>query len=123
MVTVDIFSLPKYTILRDQIQATVEKTLRDHGVTGDAEVSVSFVGELKMKTLHKKYMETYETTDVLSFPLEGVMYPDNVTRLGDVVVCYPVAVAQAKDNNRSVHEEINFLVEHSCLHLLGIHHE
>jgi len=49
--------------------------------------------------------------DVLSFPLDGdTTYPDGVIRLGDMVIC-----DQEKD--------IELLVEHGCLHLLGIHHE
>ena len=50
--------------------------------------------------------------DVLSFPLDrDTSYPDGVIRLGDIVVC-------ETDMDR-----FEFLVEHGCLHLLGIHHE
>lgn len=123
MTIVDIFSESRYKIDRKRIRATVERTLQAHGIQSDVEVSVSVVGERKMKLLHKKYMETAEVTDVLSFPLEGIEFPDNILHLGDIVVCYPQAVAQARENNRLVDEEIDFLVEHSCLHLLGIHHD
>ena len=48
--------------------------------------------------------------DVLSFSLElDKTYPDGVIRLGDIVIC-----DQEKD--------IESLVKHGCLHLLGIHH-
>ena len=89
-----------------------------------AEVVVSLVSEAKMKRLHRKYMRTWVATDVLSFPLElDTTYPDKVIRLGDVVICYPVAVRQAAINHRSVNEEIAFLTDHGCKHLLGHHHE
>lgn len=119
----DIFCDSRYKVDRKKIRDVVAKTLADHGVVSQAEVSVVVVGERKMRELHKKYMETDEPTDVLSFPLEGASFPDEILRLGDVVVCYPVAVVQARENNRMVDEEVNFLVEHGCLHLLGIHHE
>ncbi len=122
-VLLDIFSDTRYQINRDAIRSALESCLTQNHVTGDVELSVSIVGERKMKSLHKQYMETEEATDVLSFPLEGVDYPDGVLHLGDIVVCYPVAVRQAGENNRLVDEEINFLVDHGCKHLLGIHHE
>lgn len=122
-VTVDIIGESRYKYDRKKIRQVVEQTLASHGVVGDAEVSVLIVGERKMRQLHKKYMETDESTDVLSFPLEGVNYPDEILRLGDVVVCYPVAISQAVEHSVMVDDEISFLVEHGCLHLLGIHHE
>jgi probable rRNA maturation factor len=130
MTQVNIYGGTRYKIDRRRIKETVNRTLESLGVKGDAEVDVSIVGERKMKELHKKYMETYEATDVLSFPLEDpnqaapfAASPDGVLHLGDIVVCYPVAVRQAAENNRLIIEEIDFLVEHSCLHLMGIHHE
>ncbi len=122
MIAVSITSESRYKFDRKMVREVVNTTLMAHGVTGDVEVGVGMVGERKMKLLHKKYMETEETTDVLSFPI-GDRYPDGRLIMGDIVVCYPVAVKQAMENNRRVDEEIAFLVEHSCLHLLGIHHE
>lgn len=123
MITIDIFSESRYSINREAIKKMLIACLENNNVTSDVDLSVSFVGERKMKILHKKYMETEESTDVLSFPLEGVEYPDNILHLGDIVVCYPVAVRQAGENNRMVDDEINFLIDHGCKHLLGIHHE
>jgi len=123
MNTIDIFCESRYQINRFAIRATLDKCLLENNVTSDVEMSVSIVGERKMKDLHQKYMQTAESTDVLSFPLEGTEYPDNILRLGDIVICYPVAVRQARENNRMVDDEIDFLVDHGCKHLLGIHHE
>jgi len=39
------------------------------------------------------------------------------------VISYPVAQKQANDHNITTDEEVNRLVEHGMLHLLGIHHE
>lgn len=123
MINLFISSQSQYQFDRERMRQVVSKTLEEHGIRGEVEISLLMVGERKMRELHKAYMETDETTDVLSFPLEDSVGPDEVLRLGDIVVCYPVAVSQARDNNRLVDDEIAFLVEHSCLHLLGIHHE
>ncbi len=105
------------------IRAVVERVLSESGEAGKIAVEVSFVGDEEMMSLHEQYMETYETTDVLSFPLEEGVGPDGVKRLGNVVVCVSVAKRQAAENVRSIQEEVEFLVEHSCWHLLGRHHE
>lgn len=88
--------------------------VREHGITGDYEVNVFLATIPEIKDLHYKYMASQGYQDeyhaVLSFPLDKELGPDGVTRLGDIVIC-----DQEKD--------IESLVEHGCLHLLGIHHE
>jgi probable rRNA maturation factor len=130
MITVLITTDPRYPISREKITKQVEKTLTEMRVTGDVEVSVSFVGDRKMKELNKTYRGVDETTDVLSFPLEQsgaespfLAQPDRVLRLGDIIISYPHAILNAHDYNNLVDDEINILVEHSVLHLLGVHHE
>jgi probable rRNA maturation factor len=119
----------KWKFDREKIKAGVAGVVQKR-YPGEAEVGVSVVGKTEMKRLHKQYMETDEVTDVLSFPQTeagtGEIFtpgPDGVVRLGDIVICYPVAVAQAKANGKSTDEEMGFLAEHGCLHLLGVHHE
>ncbi|OGD62870.1 rRNA maturation RNase YbeY [Candidatus Beckwithbacteria bacterium RBG_13_42_9] len=125
----------RYPVLRRRIKKAIEETLRQQKIEGQIELGVTFVGDRKMKQLNKKFMGKKETTDVLSFPLretvktlndeaaEFVDYPDELWRLGDVVVSYPQARRQAQQHNILVDEEIDFLVKHGVLHLLGIHHE
>lgn len=98
----------------------IEKIVREQGVAEKYEVNVFLATEEEMLELDKKWMaplrqkasEGYgEYHDVLSFPLgKDTNYPDGVTRLGDIVIC-------------DQEKEIESLVEHGCLHLLGIHHE
>ncbi len=106
-----------------------------------AQVSISIVGNRKMKTLNKHYRNIDSSTDVLSFPLNEIdpvdprnvvhaqkfsvdhSSPDTTLRLGDVVVSYPEAVSEAARSNRMVDEVVEELIEHGILHLLGIHHD
>jgi probable rRNA maturation factor len=129
MIKIEIFSGSGFKFDRELLRKEIEETVARNSELTNVEVCVSIVGERKMKLLHKKYMETEEVTDVLSFPLEEnsmpdfVRVPDGITRLGDIVICYSVAVQQAGPGGRSVDQEIAFLAGHGCLHLLGIHHE
>jgi probable rRNA maturation factor len=90
-----------------------------------------------MTNLHEKWMEEPGPTDVLSFPMDELrphsMAGPNRARgrdsdepepvlLGDVVLCPPVAVAQAKQHGHSTQEELELLTVHGVLHLLGYDH-
>lgn len=94
------------------------------------EVSVIVVGDRRMRQLNKQYRKLEATTDVLSFALNDpaeagepfVELPDNVLRLGDIVVSYPQAVEEAAAEDKFVDDQIVFLVLHGLNHLLGIHH-
>lgn len=130
MIKVLVKAESRYPVERANIRTLVSQILAQHGIKDNALVSIIFVGDRKMTMLHKKYMGQATTTDVLSYSLfdeekkDGfVLPPDNNLYLGDIVVSFPQARRQAGEFNRTVDEEINRLVEHGLLHLLGIHHE
>lgn len=97
------------------IKQVLEKTLSDLSKTGDFEISVSVVDAQAMAELHNQYMakQGYEEElhEVISFPTEEGPGPDGVTRLGDIVICDQFL------------DQMDFLLDHACRHLLGIHHE
>ena len=127
MVSVLIKSDTRYEVNRKALRDAVRTTLSEQGVTGEQEVSVFVVGNRKMRSLNAKYRDIHETTDVLSFPYaEGGQFiesPDQVRRLGDIVLSYPEAVRQAAIDNVLVDEEITKLVSHGTMHLLGFDHD
>ncbi|KKT42016.1 MAG: putative rRNA maturation factor [Microgenomates group bacterium GW2011_GWC1_44_37] len=116
----------RYSFDRKRVKAALSKVLSEQGLDGKILISLSVVGERKIRELEKKYFNRDEVTDVLSFPLqEGSEMPSDFDglNLGDIVVCYPQAKRQAMQWNRLVDEEIEFLACHGLLHLLGIHHD
>ncbi len=136
MINIIISSDPRYSINRDSIRATVVDVLSRHRIIGRVEIGVNIIGDRKMHELNRKYRGIDTTTDILSFALEDsnptflqhiprvgfVAAPDNVLRLGDIVISYPQIVEDASMEGLSVDEEIRFLVEHGVKHLLGVHH-
>lgn len=116
----------RYRFNRKKIRESVAKLLAEQNIKQKVELSLMVVGERKIRELEKKYFGEDKVTDVLSFPqMEGKRIPgdETVLALGDVVVCYPQAKRQALKLNRLLDEEIEFLVKHGILHLLGIHHD
>ena len=130
MITINILADAKFPVDREVLRAHLTKVLAKYRLTDGVEMAVSLVGKRKMTELHKVYMNLPEPTDVLSFPLNDpaddrpfMASPDGVLRLGDVVVCYPVAVSEALEKQCKVDAQVQFLAEHGLMHLLGFHHE
>jgi len=98
------------------------------GVHKEAELSIVLVDENTMATYHEKFMGEPGPTDVLSFPMDelrpaqpGGEAPNGV--LGDIVLCPLFAERQAEEQGRSGAEELNYLLIHGLLHLLGFTHD
>ncbi len=128
MIKINISADSKYPVDRKRIRAVVCELLKDRGVDNEIEVEVSVVGDRKMKELNMKFLRVEGTTDVLSFsqdvrPEGQVGDPKDLVYLGDIVVSWPQAVKQALERNITVDDEIDFLVQHGLLHLLGVHHD
>lgn len=90
----------------------------------DAELSVLFVGDRAMRTLNHTWRGKDKTTDVLSFPLrEGRFTNIQPEMLGDIVISIPIAARQAKAAGHSLAVEVDRLLVHGLVHLLGYDHE
>lgn len=89
----------------------------------DNDLSVYFCSDETIKNLNNEYREKDYVTDVLSFSQveEGNKNPMGL--LGDVVICINKASEQAKELGHSLSSEIDFLILHSILHLIGYDHE
>jgi probable rRNA maturation factor len=93
----------------------------------DCELGITLVDDERMSTLHEDWMNEPGPTDVLSFPIDEVRSaPDGeelvVGVLGDIVLCPSFARAEAAAAGRSLDEELQFLVTHGTLHLIGYDH-
>lgn len=130
MITVFFKTESHFPVKKKKIEEAVIQALA-HKVHRKTEVGVSVVGDRRMRVLNRQYRKLDATTDVLSFPLNDPSFdasapfidpPDDVLRLGDIVVSYPQAVDQAAEENKLVEDKIIELVLHGLDHLLGIHH-
>ncbi len=125
MVSILIKADSRYPVARRKLRRNARRFLKKHGVTGDAEVSLAIVGDRRMRQLNRKYRQIDKTTSILAFPLEEaggkIATPrDNILRLGDVIISYPMARKQAAEEGILVDEKIAQLAEHGLKHLLGL---
>jgi len=70
-----------------------------------------------MRSLNRRYRGKDKSTDVLAFP------GGNGGLLGDIVVSVPFAARQARQRREPVSREIDRLLLHGFLHLMGYDHE
>ena len=127
MIKVSITKQSNYPVKVTIIKKKLSDFLTKSGIVSNAEVSVAMVGEAKMKELGQKYLKDHKLHNVLSFTpteVKGFVYPpDGKLYLGEIVVCYPKVVEEAKEENILIDEKVYELIEHGALHLMGIHHK
>jgi len=128
MLTINFTVGSRYLVNRPYLREAAQKLLADQRLD-NAQVEVMIVGERKMKALNEEIVGHEGVTDVLSFPhhekndLNDFPLPEGVPPiLGEVVICYPEAVTQARKRGKLVDEQIRFYLEHGLMHLLGHHH-
>lgn len=98
-----------------------------YAFTAQARVSVAVVGARKMAQLHKEYKKKEGATNVLSFSQEGgsrrsisFSAPEELPlELGDIVICYPIAIQEAARLGVVVDERIEQLALHAFENLMG----
>ena len=113
----------KIKIERRKIRSTVLKLLKIMDCA-NMELSISFVDDNAIKQLNADYLQRDNATNVLSFSLhEGEYGNINPDILGDIVISAETAQRDAAIGDLSLSEEIDFLIIHGLLHLLGFNHE
>ena len=91
--------------------------------------TVHSLNESKSKELNHKTFNKNEPTDVLSFPLYNDI--DSINKLdksmsedmGDMFICRNVIKKNAEIYNKDFVEELQYIVIHGLLHLIGYSHE
>ncbi len=86
-------------------------------------IEVNIVGEKKMRTLNRKFMNHDYPTDVLSFPVADFPKLSGCDFIGTVVLCNDIIQKQAKKLGKTFAEEFLFYLCHGIDHLIGIHHK
>lgn len=103
-----------------RIAARINEIMQIAGIRAD-ELSVIFVGDIQMTEYNKSYLGKDDTTDVMAFPYnetneEGKFY------LGDIIISAETAEKQAKEYKHDFNREIDILMIHALLHLVGYDH-
>lgn len=103
------------------LSALARHVLREEEVDDAAELSVLLVTQGHIRRLNARFAGDDYATDVLSFPM--MEDEDNELLLGDVVICPEIASSNAAKVGHDVEAELETLLVHGTLHLLGYDHD
>jgi len=86
-------------------------------------INVAFVDEARSQEMNREYSGNDYATDVLSFSYieEGSEPIEDV--VGEIAICYEIALRQAEQAHTTPSEEVALLTVHGVLHILGWDHQ
>ena len=106
---------------RDLLERAARVVLDLSGVP-DADLTIVLVDDVRIQTLNRDFLAHDAPTDVLSFPADEPDPETGRSYLGDVAISLARASEQALARGHSVEAEMQLLVVHGILHLLGHDH-
>jgi probable rRNA maturation factor len=108
----------------EHLAALAAHVLADQRVPDAMELNVLCVDVGAMTELNVRHMGGTGPTDVLAFPMDmpGESQAGEPSILGDVVLCPEVAARQAPEHGATYEAEMELLLVHGILHLLGHDH-
>ena len=107
-------------VKRARLKRAASRALNAEKYRGARSVSIYVATDSEIRLLNRKFHATNAVTDVLSFPTRR-RRDESATRLylGDIVISYDRARVQARQAGWRIADELDLLIVHGVLHLLG----
>jgi len=99
------------------LRRVAESTLTGLSGVSGWELTFYFVGAKKMAAVNQTHLGHSGPTDVITFDYNDPEQPDQIA--GEIFICVPVAVSQAKEFCTTWQSEVVRYMVHSILHLCG----
>jgi probable rRNA maturation factor len=113
-----IKNLQPLPVNQTRLKITAEKVLKVEKCAESSEVSVLLIDDAHITELNRNYRGKDRPTDVLSF-YQAETPEERGDVLGDVVISVETAARQAGERDKSLDDELDLLLTHGILHLLG----
>ncbi|HSL27753.1 MAG TPA: rRNA maturation RNase YbeY [Anaerolineales bacterium] len=104
------------------IEQAARAALEHEAQSSDAELSIVLTDDIRLQQLNREYLGIDSPTDVLSFPSNETDPETDARYIGDILISIPRARAQAEAAGHAPEAEVQLLVVHGVLHLLGYDH-
>lgn len=120
------FQAPELVLKRAYLKKVVETSLRHIATQSNCEIGIACVDNAESHQLNLEYRGKDKPTNVLSFPSD---IPDEMAAIlesfpvGDLVICIPVVLQEAIDQQKTPIEHFTHMLVHGTLHLMGYDHE
>lgn len=109
--------------IQDTIVQRAARAALDHtAAPADADLTIVLTDDELLRKLNRDYLDVDAPTDVLSFPASQTDPETGARYLGDVLISVPRAAEQAQAAGHPLEAEVQLLVVHGVLHLMGQDH-
>ena len=111
--------IPSEKQFKQWVELAASAPLNQHD--DEQELTIRIVDNDESQNLNYSYRNKNKPTNVLSFPYEqnpGIHVP----LLGDLVVCAPIVIQEAAEQEKPLESHWAHMVLHGVLHLLGYDH-
>ena len=112
----------EFPALHDLLERAANTALEHQAHSSDSELSIILTDDARLHELNLNYLGVDAPTDVLSFPASETDPETGAHYLGDILISLPRAQAQADAAGHPLEAELQLLVVHGVLHLLGHDH-
>ena len=104
------------------IEGAVRATLEHESESLQSDLSIVLTDDARLQELNREYLGIDAPTDVLSFPASETDPETGAPYIGDILISIPRAQSQADAAGHALESEVQLLVVHGVLHLLGHDH-
>ena len=112
----------KYDHPASLIERAVRAALAHQKESPDVNLSVVLTDNRRLRKLNRDYLGVDAPTDVLSFPASETDPETGAHYIGDILISIPYAARSAEKAGHPLESEIQLLIVHGVLHLLGHDH-
>ena len=120
------FQSPELILNEDALAQIIDTALAHLDMDELTEIGIACVDLAESHELNMQYRGKDKPTNVLSFPSdipEEILEMLDARPLGDLVICIPVVLQEAQEQQKSPINHFTHLLVHGVLHLLGYDHE
>ena len=107
---------------QDRLERAAYAALKHESESLDCDLSIVLTDDTRLQELNRDYLGIDAPTDVLSFPASETDPETGARYIGDILISIPRAQAQADAAGHALESEVQLLVVHGVLHLLGHDH-
>jgi probable rRNA maturation factor len=121
MITID--SKSPDPLETELLERAARAALEHQHAAPEADLTIVLTDDEQMQELNLEFRDVDSPTDVLSFPASGEVDPETgMPYLGDVLISVERARDQAEAGGHALEAELQLLIVHGILHLLGHDH-
>lgn len=107
---------------KDLLERAAQAALEHESQAFESELTIVLTDDAHLHDLNRTYLSVDAPTDVLSFPASETDPETGTQYLGDILISVPRAQVQANAARHPLESEVQLLVVHGVLHLLGHDH-